>query len=215
MFHLRLGVLLFATLLPSAALFAQQNGNDPASAPQPVKVEAPSVNNIRPDSTPQPVDPRVYEIGVNDVLRIEVWRDQDLTRPVNVRPDGKFSMPLIGDVQAEGLTPDRLKAQITQALSEQMNSPDVTVSVIQVNSKTYRVSGWVNRPGTYPLITPIRIYEALMDAGGFRDQYANKKKIRIIRGTQRLTFNAKDYEDGKNEDGNIFIQNGDIIAVDD
>jgi polysaccharide export outer membrane protein len=110
------------------------------------------------------------------------------------------------------LTPNRLKATLTQALKDYVESPDVTVYIQQVNSKSYRVSGWVNRPTKYPLVTPIRVYEAIADAGGFRE-FANLKKVTIIRGTQRITFNAKDYRDGKNLDKNIWVENGDIIEV--
>ena len=83
-----------------------------------------------------------------------------------------------------------------------------------MNSKSYRVSGWVNRPSRYPLVTPIRVYEAIVDAGGFRE-FANLKDVIIYRGAQRIKFNAKDYRDGKNLDKNIWVENGDLIEVHD
>lgn len=212
LFPRKLGVLI-AVAGALAPLLPAQNSAPPAPA-QPVKVEAPSAAQVAPTAAPLAVDHRAYMIGPQDILRIEVWQNQELTRQLPVRPDGRFSMPLIGEVQAEGLTPERLEAQLEQALENFMESPDVTVSVMQVNSKSYRVSGYVNRPGIYYLVAPVRIYEAIVDAGGFRD-FANKKDILIIRGTQRIKFNAEDYRKGKNLDKNILVENGDIIEVHD
>jgi polysaccharide export outer membrane protein len=129
-----------------------------------------------------------------------------------VRPDGKITIPLVGDVQATGLTPERLGEQLKQALAEYINSPDVSVSLQQVNSKKFFVTGEVNRPGEYTLLTPTRVFEALSNASGFRD-FANKKKIVIIRGAERIRFNYADVLKGKNLDQNIFIENGDTIVV--
>ncbi len=207
----RLDVLMAGLLLATASVFAQ---NAPAPPPANSKVEAPSAEKLDPNAVAQAVDPRSYEIGAEDILRIVVWQSAEFSSVQSVRPDGKISLPLIGDVQAEGLTPNRLKATLTQALKDYVESPDVTIYIQQVNSKSYRVNGWVNRPAKYPLVTPIRVYEAISDAGGFRE-YANKKDIIIMRGSQRIKFNAKDFEDGKNLDKNVFIENGDIIQVKD
>jgi polysaccharide export outer membrane protein len=170
-----------------------------------------------------------YEIGANDILRIEVWQSQDYTRQVLVRTDGRITMPPIGELQVEGLTPERLQKQLEEGLKEYINDPDVTVSVLQVNSKNFRVSGAVTHPANYALVTPIHVYEAIMDAGGFKE-YAKKKKIQIMRGPLRLEFNAEDHEKGKGPDdtfdatkanakgvtkvGNILVQPNDIIRVD-
>lgn len=204
-------VLASVFLLGAAALLAQ---NQPAaSAPAPVKVEAPSSAQVDPNAVAQPVDPRSYEIGAEDIIRIVVWQSPDFSSIQAVRPDGKISLPIVGDVQAEGLTPNRLKAALTQALMDYVESPDVTVYIQQVNSKSYRVSGFVNRPGRFPLVTPIRVYQAIADAGGFRE-FAKTKEVIIMRGpTTRIKFNADDYRKGKNPDSNIFIENGDIIEV--
>jgi polysaccharide biosynthesis/export protein len=214
----RLDVLVTGLLLVSASLLAPSlmAQSTPAAAPPAnSKVEAPSAEKLDPNGVAQAIDPRSYEIGAEDILRIVVWQSAEFSSVQSVRPDGKISLPLIGDVQAEGLTPNRLKATLTQALKDYVESPDVTIYIQQVNSKSYRVSGWVNRPAKYPLVTPIRVYEAIADAGGFRE-FANKKKIIIMRGSkQRIEFNAKDYEDGKNPEKNIWVENGDIITVKD
>ena len=132
----RLGVLLTAMVLTSLGLYGQAQQNSAPAAPKPATAEAPAVSKVDPNAAPLGVNHKVYEIGAQDILKIEVWQNQDLSRLVTIRPDGKFSLPLIGDVQAEGLTPERLEAQLEQALADFIQNPDVTVSVQQVNSKS-------------------------------------------------------------------------------
>src|SRR5579864_4641610 len=140
--------------LASVPVWAQAGKNPPATIPQ--VVDAPHVTTAGTDPTAQPVDPKSYVIGPEDVLHIEVFRDDAMTRTVSVRPDGKITMPLIDDIQAEGLSPERLGAQLKEALSAFLNSPQVTVTVLAVNSKSFTVTGRVNRVGKWPLVTPIR-----------------------------------------------------------
>lgn len=158
------------------------------------------------------VDPKTYVIGAQDVLMIKVWREQDFTGFYTVRPDGKITVPLIGDVQAGGLTPERLGDQLKQGLSNFINSPDVSVSLQTVGSKKFYITGEVNRPGEYVLAIPTKVFDALSNSGGFRD-FANKKKIVIIRGADRLKFNYQDILKGKNLEQNIFLENGDTVVV--
>lgn len=197
--------LLCGLLLSSPA--AAQN-----QVPPPSRSDAASTAPIKSDSSGAAVDPKTYVIGAQDVLMIKVWREQDFTGPYTVRPDGKISMPLVGDVQASGLTPERLGEQLKQALSNFINSPDVTVSLQTVGSKKFYITGEVNRAGEYTLATPTKVFDALSNAGGFRD-FANKKKIIIIRGTERIKFNYQDILKGKNLEQNIFLENGDTIVV--
>ncbi len=164
------------------------------------------------DTSPPSVDPHTYSIGSGDILFIRVWREMDFTGPYPVRPDGKITIPLVGDMQATGLTPERLGEQLKQALAEYINSPDVSVSLQQVNSKKFFITGEVMRPGEYTLLAPTRVFEALANASGFRD-FANKKKIVIMRGAERIRFNYADVLKGKNLDQNIFLENGDTIVV--
>lgn len=163
------------------------------------------------DATGAPVDPKTYVIGPEDVLYISVFHEPELSRPVGVRPDGKITMPLIGDLQAAGLTPERFSAQLKQALSTFINNPDVTVSLGQVNSKRYTIAGEVLRPGPFPLVVATKIFDALSVAG-FRD-FANTKKIIIIRGDKRIKFNYRDVLHGKHLETNIFLEPGDTIIV--
>ena len=191
----------------SSPLVAQKGG---PAASAPANNDA-STTPLKSEGSPA-VDPKTYVIGAQDILMIKVWREQDFTGPYTVRPDGKITIPLVGDVQASGLTPERLGEQLKQALSNFINSPDVSVSLQSVNSKKFYITGEVGRPGEYTLATPTRVFEALSNAGGFRD-FANRKKIVIMRGADRLKFNYQDVLKGKNLEQNIFLENGDAVVV--
>ena len=208
--------LCLGILTSTVALAADDEKAPTASAipPAPTKVEA---TRVVPDLPPAaatgaPVDPRSYEIGPDDVLYIRVWREQDFTGQVAVRPDGKITLPLVGDIQAAGLTPDSLGVQVKQALTDYIYKPEVTVIVMQVNSKKYFITGEVNRPGSYPLVVATHVFDALSYAGGLRD-FANRKDIVIIRGDKRLRFNYNDVIKGKKLDQNVPLENGDTIIV--
>ena len=158
------------------------------------------------------VDPKTYKIGAEDVIVVRVWREPDLSGPIMVRPDGKITMPLIGELKAEGMTPDELGKAVTEALKDKLTRPEVFIQVQQVNSKKYYISGEVNRTGSFPLVTPVTVFEALSIAGGLRE-YANQKNIVIVRGNERLKFNYREVVDGKNLKQNVTLQNGDHIIV--
>lgn len=181
------------------------------------KTNTPEVNDPKApqesmQGTGAPVDPKTYRIGPEDILNVKVWREPDLSGNLMVRPDGMISMPLINELRAEGQTPDELGKAVTEALLKHMNRAEVFISVLQVNSKKYYITGEVNRPGQYPLITQTNVLQALSAAGGLRD-FANKKKIVIVRGDERLKFNYKEVVEGKNLKQNVGIQNGDHIIV--
>ena len=164
------------------------------------------------ESSAAAVDPNKYLIGPEDIIFIKVWREPDFTLPAAVRPDGKITMPLIGDIQAANETPAQLTKTITESLGKYINNPDVNVFVSEVRSKKYYLDGEVNRPGSFLLVTPTTILEALSNAGGFRD-FANTKKIRILRKGKILYFNYKDVSKGKNLEQNILVESGDHIIV--
>jgi polysaccharide export outer membrane protein len=182
----------------------------PASSAAPGRTDAPTAP-VKSDNGVA-VDPKTYVIGAQDILSIKVWREQDFTGLYTVRPDGKITVPLIGDVQASGLTPERLGDQLKQGLANYINSPDVSVSLQAVGSKKFYITGEVNRPGEYVLAVPTKVFDALSNSGGFRD-FANKKKIIIIRGADRLKFNYQDILKGKSLEQNIFLENGDTVVV--
>jgi polysaccharide export outer membrane protein len=161
-----------------------------------------------------PVDPKSYVIGAEDVLAVVVWHERDVSGAVSVRPDGKITLPLIGELQAAGQTPQELKTMVTEKLSQFLNRPEVMVSVQQVRSKKYYITGQAGRTGAFPLVVPTTVLEALSGAGGFQ-QWAKTKKIRILRdgGRTTLKFNYNQVINGKNLDQNVYLQNGDNIIV--
>jgi polysaccharide biosynthesis/export protein len=205
---LYLPVLLVASAAVAAAQVQNQQQPPPDKTP-----EAPKVlpNSTGANGSAAPVDPKTYVIGPEDVVSIGVFHETELTRVESVRPDGKITMPLIGDMQAEGLTPERFRAQLKQALSSYINNPDVTITIMAVNSKRYTIAGQVNRPGPVALVLPTKVFDALSSVG-FRD-FARTGKIVIIRGSQRLKFNYNDVLHGKHLEQNIFLEPGDTIYV--
>ena len=209
--------LLAVQLAFAAAAMVAQDGRPTSTPPVPEKPpEAPKVPPaLAPDSTGLPLDPKTYIIGPEDIIAIKVWREQEFSGAKGVRPDGKITMPLIGDIQASGLTPSRLAIQLKEALKGYLNEPEIEVDVIQVNSKRYTITGGVNRPGPYPLVTAKHVFEAVNDAGGFHE-FAKRSDITIIRadGT-RLKFNYDKFVKGKQDPKNVNVQleNGDTIYV--
>lgn len=180
----------------------------PQSAPPP----NPSAKPAAPEGVGAAVDPGKYVIGSEDVLYIRTWREPDFTFPAAVRPDGKITAPYFGDVQAAGLTPAELTKSLATLFGKIINSPDVNVFVQEVLSKKYFIDGEVNRPGSFPLVTPTRVLEALSHAGGFHE-FANTKDIKILRGDKVLKFNYKQVTNGKHLEQNILLESGDHIIV--
>ncbi len=158
-----------------------------------------------------------YVIGANDTLAISVWREQELSLPnVDVRLDGKISVPLIDDVQAAGLTPTQLKDSITEKLKEYVSAPQVTVIVTRVGSKQVSVLGEVARQGPIPLQPAMRVSDALAFAGGFTP-FAGKARVKIIRGQGQppaeFTFDYDAYVNGNDVAQDILLLPGDKIIV--
>jgi len=174
--------------------------------------EGPGQESVDPDAPMAPVDPKSYVIGAEDHLSIRVWREPEVSANVIVRPDGMITLPLIGEVQAAERTPYELKDAITEDFSEYLTRPEVMVSVIAIRSKKYYITGEVGRTGAVPLVVPTTVLQALSSAGGF-GPWANKKKIVILRGSQRLKFNYNEVIKGKKLEQNILLQNGDHIIV--
>ena len=157
-----------------------------------------------------------YVIGIPDVLRIVVWRNPELSVEVPVRRDGKISVPLVDDVQAEGLTPHELKEVLTEALAQYVTAPDVTVIVQQTNSHTVTVVGGVARSGQIPLTRQMRVLEAIATMGGF-SPWAKRDRIKIIRkdgsGTVEYGFSFGAFAAGKAPDSNLILRPGDTVVV--
>ena len=158
------------------------------------------------------VDSNTYKVGPADVLMVKVWNEEKFTGPVVVHQDGKITLPLVGDLDAGGATPREIEATITKALGKELKKPLVTVTVQSVESKKYYLDGEVNHPGEFPLDRPTTVLEALSKAGGLQD-FANKKKIYILRGDKKIPFNYKEVINGKNMAQNIPLEPGDHIFV--
>jgi len=170
-----------------------------------------------PDPTPMEREP--YLIGVTDVLLVNVWKNPELSVEVPVRADGMISVPLIDDVQAEGLTPQELKEVIANELSEFVTAPDVTIIVTQMNSRYISVMGEVKQDARLPLTRDMRVMEAIAQVGGF-STFADRGDVRIVRrkrdGSEvefRFDYNA--YIRGKAPGSNIVLHPGDMIIVPD
>lgn len=163
--------------------------------------------------TPPMVGPD-YQIGPDDSLQVTVAEDSHMSGAVLVRPDGKISLPMIGDVPAAGLTPVQLAANITELVKKYVKDPTVTVAVLAINSKQVILVGEVMHVGPVPIRPNMTVLQAIVTAGGLTP-YANKKKIYVLRGDpgkqQRLPFNYK--KSLSNDD--MLVQPGDRIVVPD
>ena len=157
-----------------------------------------------------------YVIGPGDVLAVDVWREAELSKQVTVRLDGKISLPLISDVQAADLTPEELQAQITEEYKDFIDAPEVSVTLLQSNSRKVYIVGKINGPGEYPLHKDLTFLQAISLAGGF-NQWADTSNILLIRkieGVER-TFRI-DYDaivSGKDLTQNIRLLPDDTVFV--
>jgi polysaccharide export outer membrane protein len=162
-----------------------------------------------------------FLLGPEDVLEVNVWRNQDLSRVVVVRPDGMVSLPLMGDVRASGLTASQVADKIAKRLSEFKENPSVSVSVKEVNSYYFYVLGEVARPGKYPIKSYATVLQSVSIAGGFT-LFASKNKIHVLRtilngsgGSKdiRLTVSYGDLLSGEGPLGNFTLKSGDTVVV--
>ena len=170
----------------------------------------------QPDSDKAaPVDPS-YIIGSMDILEIQVWKEPDFSRQTLVRPDGKITLPLVGDLHVSGMTTMALKELLTEKLKDFIDSPEVTVILVESHSKNFYIIGKINRPGTYPLMKDMTVLQAISVAGGL-GEWADADSIRIIRksdGKEKiLHFDYKQVTFGKNLEQNIVLQPNDTIVV--
>jgi len=198
-------LVFFALILSAAATLRAQNPDEPAKA--------------KKDATASPAAAPAddsYKIGDQDVLKIDVWKEPDITRQVTVRPDGKISLPLLDDIQATGYTPLELAKIIREGLKKFINEPEVTVTVTEINSRRIYVTGEVMHAGAMTLLPNMTVLQALSSSGGFT-QFANTKKIYILRmenGKQmRIPVNYRDVVSGRKPEENILLQAGDTIVV--
>lgn len=158
-----------------------------------------------------------FPLGSGDVLEISVWGDESLARKVLVRPDGKISFPLVGDMQAAGVSVEDLRAELEARIGEYIHGAPVTVMLIEARSPKVSVVGKVQKPGVFPMDGPVSVLQALAMAGGMTP-YASTGSVRVVRtdaaGTQRyLPFDYDMAADGKSLEQNILLEPGDVVIV--
>ena len=161
-----------------------------------------------------------YRIGVSDTLGISVWRNEDLSLSVPVRPDGKISVPLIGDVLAAGKTSEALAEDITAQLTEYIRSPQVTVIVTDAAStdfqQTVRITGAVVRPDAFPYRKGMTVMDVVLSVGGITD-FASENKAKLYRTSdgevKSYPIYLKDILERGKLETNYKLAPGDIISV--
>jgi polysaccharide export outer membrane protein len=157
-----------------------------------------------------------YRLGAEDTMLISVWKDEQLTREVVVRPDGLFSFPLVGDVQAEDRTVEEIRADLVKRLTKYIPNPNVSVGVTKVLSYKVYVVGRVNKPGEYLIGHYTDVLQALSLAGGLTPFAAENdiKIVRRIKGHQQtFPFRYGDVRKGNDLEQNILLQRGDVVMV--
>ena len=157
-----------------------------------------------------------YRLGAEDVMSISVWKDEQLTKEVVVRPDGMVSFPLVGDVQAEDRTVEEIRVDIVKRLNKYIPNPNVSVAVLKVLSYKVYIVGKVNKPGEYLIGHYTDVLQALSLAGGLTPFAAENdiKVIRRARGQQQVfLFRYGDVRKGQDLEQNILLQRGDSIMV--
>jgi polysaccharide export outer membrane protein len=156
-----------------------------------------------------------YRLGPGDKLRIEVYKDPQLSQSVQVRPDGKITLPLVGDVDATNKTPIELRDALAASLKEYITNPTVTVIVVEAVSSKVTVMGEVSKPGTMQIFGPTNIVQVIAMAGGFKE-FANTKDVRVLRqkgngGVETIKFNYKEMINGDAKP--VLLRSGDTVIV--
>ena len=169
-----------------------------------------------PTGQPAEVAPDDYVIGPEDVLGVVFWREADISGDVTVRPDGRITLPVIGELQAAGLRPEELRQRIVAGAAKYLTEPNVAVVVRAINSRRIFVTGRVTTPGGHLLKGPLTVMQAIALAGGVTE-YADAKNITVLRTvngrTSRFPFNYKDVSRGKKLEQNVLLLPGDTVVV--
>lgn len=166
--------------------------------------------------TPAPAGDSSYIIGVGDLLKVSVWKNADLQAEVPVRPDGRISAPLIGEVHVAGLTPLEVQALLTDHYTRFVTAPSVSVLVTQINSRKVFILGQVRESGAFDILQPTKVMQALAMAGGLTE-FAKTNKIVVLREINgvkmRWQVNLDAVASGKSPDDNMLLEPGDTIIV--
>jgi len=196
-------------LLVATFALAPESGEAGADlqSPPPQAVPAPQAES------PVPAD---FVIGASDVLGVVFWREPELSGDLTVRPDGRITIPVIGEIQAAGLRPATLQENIRTAAGKYIADPNVAVVLRTINSRKVFVTGRVATPGAHSLTGPLTVLQAIALAGGLTE-YADAKSIAVLRTengrTVTFQFNYREVSRGRNLAQNIQLQPGDTIVV--
>jgi len=167
-------------------------------------------------SMPQANSSGDYKLGAGDLVRVVVWKNAEISGEFRVRPDGRFSMPLIGDIQAEGSTTEGVSNQVEQKLKLFIEKPFVSTIVVEATSNRIYILGEVVKPGTYNLDGSLTVLQALSLAGGF-STYANTDKMILVRGAgdgqKNLPLSYSKILGTLGEENNPVLQRGDTLIV--
>lgn len=213
---------LFAQESPAASpIFGARSSsgtaNETASAAAPQGATTSNAAELYSKTMPATMTDPAYRIGADDVLTVNVWHEPEVSRNVPVRPDGKISLPLVGDVQAGGLTPVQLRSELEERFTKYLTNPEVSVIVAEIRSQRVNVLGQVSRPGTYPLIPPMGVLDAIAGAGGLRE-FAKSKGIYVLRTgpdgqRHRLHYDYRSVLKGKKGSKDLTLQTRDTVVV--
>jgi polysaccharide export outer membrane protein len=191
------------------------------SQTQTAKLKSPdpaAADVAKPTDTTRPAEvvPAGYIVGDSDIIRVNVWKEPEVSQTAVVRTDGNISLPLINEVKVSGMTPLQIQTMVAEKLKGFLNNPQVTVTVVEIRSKRAFITGEVARPGTYSLNAQTTVLQLIAQAGGFTP-FAKKDGIVVLRtedGRQsRLKFKYNEVIQGKKADQNIALHPGDTVVV--
>lgn len=200
---------------PDTQQDSNQKGSSVAQVSQPLQGSDSSAD-YRSTIPGAPVS-RDYKIGIDDVLTVSVWHEDNLSRNIIVRPDGKISLPLVGEVQAAGRTPPQLEAELRSRLAEFVKDPELTVIVAEIRSRRVNIIGQVVHPGTFAITQQMGVLDIIAEAGGLKE-FAKQKQIYVLRETAagtriRMNYNYRSVLSGKNNAQDILLQANDTVVV--
>lgn len=214
-YPMKWSLIVLMAMLPAMPVSAvAQQAQSPAAATAPSASPA-TADAAQKPSTTDSSDIAHYIIGAEDSLQITVWKEPTLSGTVPVRPDGRISLVLLGDLQAAGMTPMHLAADITQRLKKYVQDPIVSVVVLGVNSQRIFVIGDVGHVGALAMTPGMTPLQAIAAAGGL-SPFAHSKRIYILRGTgaaqKKIPFNYKQALKGDSKQ-DVSLEPGDTIVV--
>ncbi len=207
-------LLLEAAPLARAQSTPPQPANKPAATAKP-QADFPTKSPTRPKGAD---DPSLvgYIIGEQDVLDIDVWQEKELSGPAVVRPDGKITLPLVGEIYVVGMTPVQLQTELMKRLEPFVTVPQVTVSVHEINSRKVYLMGQVLHEGVFHINSTTTVSQIIVQAGGLKE-YAKRNKIYVLRSVDgkqvRLPFKYDAFIKGQKNSQDLVLRPGDTVVV--